>query len=621
MEILCTIITLLIIPSSSFLPPQYLHFTQPAKKNIPFSPFNHPSRISESTWAPEAKLNRAASFTTLHVSSEEKINKPVNVDHEGNNDLLEKLSKSLDDWILTGTLPSRRRSYDIIQQIKLEYKGQSIVETAIRMATRATMPLNAPPDDPLVKIDKNDRAEAAERKEWEVKRSSATSDPNNNRRVSVHISTGKSAFSDRIPYKPKRKPRVDKVKDLKKIADSKKELEDELARVIPDDQKDESGDHLSNTAPPTPTLDAVEVAEAKTSEIIARAGSGKAFDGKTLGIGGLDNVLSQIKRRIWVPLAAPPSLLKELGINPVRGLLLYGAPGCGKTLLARCLGKIFSPARPITVVSGPEVMDRFVGSSEANLRELFDSPPDIYDTFRIGTKDNGAAISNAALHVIILDEFDAMSRSRGGSGGQGDQGDAGVARDSVVNQLLAKMDGVDSLVVPTLVIGLTNKRTLIDPALLRSGRFEVQIEVPKPKTVTQRFSILNVHLKNMYSAGRLLVCDSPEGTPASRKLNKGEEVIAYNELVMNLAEKCDGMTGASLAGVVRAAASRALERAVYDFAGCVDEGKNDIDDRCSIDECIVTELDFSSAVEDILQIGKAGEVAEDDEDTPAGEVN
>lgn len=123
-----------------------------------------------------------------------------------------------------------------------------------------------------------------------------------------------------------------------------------------------------------------------------------------------------------------------------------------QTLLARSLGKILSPARPLTIVSGPEIMEKFVGSSEANLRRIFDSPPEIYDAFRIGTRDNGAAIEKAALHVIVLDEFDAVARTRGGRG-NGDQGDAGVARDSVVNQLLAKMDGVEPLVVPTLVIG------------------------------------------------------------------------------------------------------------------------------------------------------------------------
>ena len=120
--------------------------------------------------------------------------------------------------------------------------------------------------------------------------------------------------------------------------------------------------------------------------------------------------------------------------------------------------------------------------------------------------------------LVVLDEFDAMARARGGRG-SGDQGDAGVARDSVVNQLLAKMDGVEPLVVPTLVIGMTNKRSLIEPALLRPGRFEVQIEVPKPKTVSQRVSILNVHMKNMFQAGRVLVRDAPDGTAASRRLS------------------------------------------------------------------------------------------------------
>ena len=100
-------------------------------------------------------------------------------------------------------------------------------------------------------------------------------------------------------------------------------------------------------------------ASAKNSEIIARAGSGNAFSGSVLGVGGLDDVLAQIQRRVWIPLAAPPSLLSELGIQPVRGLLLYGQPGCGKTLLARKLGSILSPCRPITIVSGPEILDKF----------------------------------------------------------------------------------------------------------------------------------------------------------------------------------------------------------------------------------------------------------------------
>ncbi len=121
----------------------------------------------------------------------------------------------------------------------------------------------------------------------------------------------------------------------------------------------------------------------------------------------------------------------------------------------------------------------------------------------------------------VLDEFDAIARARGGSGGKGDhQGDAGVARDSVVNQLLAKMDGMDdgSGGVPTLLIGLTNRLRLIDPALLRPGRFEVQIEVPKPKTVAQRVSILKVHTERMMNSGRVLARDAPEGSAAWRRV-------------------------------------------------------------------------------------------------------
>lgn len=134
------------------------------------------------------------------------------------------------------------------------------------------------------------------------------------------------------------------------------------------------------------------------SEYISKAGAANNFNGQSLGIGGLDDVLAQIKRRIWTPLAAPPVLLKELGIQPVRGLLLYGKTGNGKTLLARTLGQILSPLRPLTIVSGPEIMDKFVGSSEQKLREIFDNPPDIYEQFKL--LPNGLSLSQAVSFVI-----------------------------------------------------------------------------------------------------------------------------------------------------------------------------------------------------------------------------
>jgi SpoVK/Ycf46/Vps4 family AAA+-type ATPase len=244
---------------------------------------------------------------------------------------------------------------------------------------------------------------------------------------------------------------------------------------------------------------------------------------------------------------------------------------------------------------------------------VFDNPPELYFHYK---KNYGEELAKTALHVIVLDEFDAISRTRGGAGGEGDQGDAGVARDSVVNQLLAKMDGVDDLGVPTLLIGLTNKPSLIDPALMRPGRFEVQINVPKPKTVAQRVAILKVHMENMIKSGRVLVRDCPEGTPAWKRLqSEGDEGIpSFDELLDLIAVECDGMSGASLAGVSRAAASRALERAVTDFAGTVAQesmfGSEDDNGQNSIANCLVTFEDFERAVEDVFESAKGGDYVE-----------
>lgn len=212
-----------------------------------------------------------------------------------------------------------------------------------------------------------------------------------------------------------------------------------------------------------------------------------------------------------------------------------------------------------------------------------------------------------------MDEFDAVARARGGRGGKGDQGDAGVARDSVVNQLLAKMDGVHPLPVPTLVIGLTNKRSLIEPALLRSGRFEVQVEVPPPKTIEQRVSILKVHTKSMHKAGRLLVSDPPADTAAAKHLKASSglavPMLSYNELMSEIAKKCEGYSGASLAGVARAAASHALERAVDEFSQNLGGSAN----APSIMDCLVTPDDFSEAVDDVLQSMGSTDYEDDEE--------
>jgi ATP-dependent 26S proteasome regulatory subunit len=191
------------------------------------------------------------------------------------------------------------------------------------------------------------RQEALERKQWESKRTSE---------VGANVAQdvdGRSALSRRGA--DGKKPDLFMASVLSPdiiatIAKDKKDLQREMNHQ-PDSE--EKGETEQSSA-----------AASRVSELIAKAGSGVSFEGETLGIGGLDDVLAQVKRRVWTPLAAPPQLLEELGIHPVRGLLLYGKPGCGKTLMARTLGKVLSPMRPLTVVSGPEIMDKFVGSSE-----------------------------------------------------------------------------------------------------------------------------------------------------------------------------------------------------------------------------------------------------------------
>ncbi len=184
-------------------------------------------------------------------------------------------------------------------------------------------------------------------------------------------------------------------------------------------------------------------------------------------IGGLEEVKRQLQEVVEMPIDSPEAF-KRLGIRPSQGVLLYGPPGTGKTLLAKAVANE-SNANFISI-KGPEIMSKWYGESERALREIFKKARQV------------------APSIIFLDEIDAVAPRRGAY-------EASKAYDTLVNELLTSMDGLTAREGVT-VIAATNRPDMIDPALLRPGRFDRLIFVPVPDAPARR-AILQVHTRAM----------------------------------------------------------------------------------------------------------------------------
>lgn len=320
------------------------------------------------------------------------------------------------------------------------------------------------------------------------------------------------------------------------------------------------------------------------------------FKFEDMGVGGLDKEFTQIFRRAFASRIFPPSIIEKLGINHVKGLLLFGPPGTGKTLIARRIGTMLNAKEP-KIVNGPEILSKYVGSSEENVRNLFKDAEAEY-------KAKG---EESSLHIIIFDELDSVFKQRGS------RGDGTGVGDNVVNQLLAKMDGVDQL-NNILVIGMTNRRDLIDNALLRPGRFEVQVEIQLPDEAG-RLQILEIQTKKM----------------------RENSMLANDVSFKELAKLSKNFSGAEIEGLVKSATSFAINQKVnigkgatkvnnkdlnnikvtrQDFLDALGEvtpafGVNEEDLKTCIEGGI---FNYSSKIEDILRIGSryVRQVAESD---------
>ncbi len=220
-------------------------------------------------------------------------------------------------------------------------------------------------------------------------------------------------------------------------------------------------------------------------------------------VGGLNDAKQELKEAVEWPLKYPDKFA-NFGVRPPKGTLLYGVPGTGKTLLAKAVANE-SEANFISV-KGPELLSKWVGESEKGVREIF------------------RKAKQTAPTVIFFDEIDAIASSRGG-----EFGDSGVTK-RVVNQLLTEMDGLEEL-EDVAIIAATNRPDIIDPGLMRPGRFDRHIKVDTPDEEA-RLEIFKVHTKDM--------------------------PLAKDVKLSKLAKKSEGYVGADIEAVCREAAMLTL---------------------------------------------------------------
>lgn len=268
-------------------------------------------------------------------------------------------------------------------------------------------------------------------------------------------------------------------------------------------------------------------------------------------IGGLGSQIEQIRDAVELPFRHR-ELFTEFGLRPPKGVLLYGPPGCGKTMIAKAVAN--SAGSHFLNIKGPELLDKYVGETERQIRAIF-------------TRAKEHATSGRPV-VVFFDEMDALFRTRG----------SGVSSDveaTIVPQLLSEIDGVEGL-ANVIVIGATNREDLIDPAILRPGRLDVKIKLDRPDAAAAS-EVLSRYLtaETPLNAGdadrdqyrRDLIDAVVERLYARNDANRFIEVT-YAGGDREVLHVADFVSGAMLAGIV----ARAKKGAIKELIGGGERG-------------------------------------------------
>ena len=255
-------------------------------------------------------------------------------------------------------------------------------------------------------------------------------------------------------------------------------------------------------------------------------------------IGGMKEQIKRLREIVELPMRHP-EVFARLGIEPHSGILMYGSPGCGKTLIAKALAS--ESEANFFIINGPEIMNKYYGETEARLRDIFKEARE------------------SAPSIIFIDEIDAIAPKR--------EEAFGDVEKRVVAQLLALMDGMSDR-GQVIVLGATNRSESLDPALRRPGRFDREIEIGVPN-VEGRLEILQIHTRGM---------------PLSEDIDLQE-----------LAATLHGYTGADIKALCREAAMKALRRCLPEIELEGERISSEI-----LESMMITDRDFKEGMKEII---------------------